>query len=353
MQNRLVERLEKNDVVLCGEGYVFELERRGYLKAGPFVPEVVLDFPDVVKQLHREYMRAGSDIVLALSYYAHRDKLKVIGREADLEEINRVGVRLARDVADEGDALVAGGLCNSWVYDPANAKETGRLVRAMYEEQVRWAVDEGVDLILAETLNHVGEAEIALELIQEAGLPSVINFFPLNEKTGDGFTFGDACKRLSDLGATVVGLNCGRGPATITSFLEDVINSVDTYVGVLPITYRTDASNPNFLTLKHEDCRCGFPIELEPFLLGRFMKWRISRCRRGNLGRASSAYVVAGRRTMSAPWLKHLDGRCLRAGIHRICRSTQYLARTRSFMITKKADLRTKLRRFTVSKSPT
>lgn len=270
MQNRLVERLEKNDVVLCGEGYVFELERRGYLKAGPFVPEVVLDFPDVVKQLHREYMRAGSDIVLALSYYAHRDKLKVIGREADLEEINRVGVRLARDVADEGDALVAGGLCNSWVYDPANAKETGRLVRAMYEEQVRWAVDEGVDLILAETLNHVGEAEIALELIQEAGLPSVINFFPLNEKTGDGFTFGDACKRLSDLGATVVGLNCGRGPATITSFLEDVINSVDTYVGVLPITYRTDASNPNFLTLKHEDCRCGFPIELEPFLLGRY-----------------------------------------------------------------------------------
>ena len=64
--------------VICAEGYVFELERRGYLQAGAFVPEVVLEHPEAVTQLHRDFVHAGSDIVEALTYYAHREKLRVI-----------------------------------------------------------------------------------------------------------------------------------------------------------------------------------------------------------------------------------------------------------------------------------
>ena len=63
--------------MICAEGYVFELERRGYLQAGAFVPEVVLEQPEVVGQLHRDLVHAGSDVVEALTYYAHRDKLRV------------------------------------------------------------------------------------------------------------------------------------------------------------------------------------------------------------------------------------------------------------------------------------
>ena len=71
--------------------------------------------------------------------------------------------------------------------------------------------------MVAETLTHFREAEIALELIQEAKLPSVISFFaPAKDKTADGVELVEACMRLSDRGATVVGLNCGRGPATMT-----------------------------------------------------------------------------------------------------------------------------------------
>ena len=62
----LVERLDE-DAVICAEGYLFELERRGYLQAGAFVPEVVLEFPEAVKQLHREFVRAGSDVIEALT----------------------------------------------------------------------------------------------------------------------------------------------------------------------------------------------------------------------------------------------------------------------------------------------
>ena len=75
----IAERLRRG-TVLGAEGYVFELERRGYIKAGPFVPEVVLDYPDAVRELHREFLRAGADVMVALTYYAHREKLRHVGR---------------------------------------------------------------------------------------------------------------------------------------------------------------------------------------------------------------------------------------------------------------------------------
>src|ERR1700726_4155024 len=139
----ILERLQQG-IVQGAEGYVFELERRGYIKAGPYVPEVVLDFPEAVIELHREFLRAGSDVMVALTYYAHREKLKDVGRENDLERMNRQAVQLANEVACEGDALVAGNICNTWAYDPKDKEASSRVVRAMYEEQLSWAVDEGV-----------------------------------------------------------------------------------------------------------------------------------------------------------------------------------------------------------------
>jgi betaine-homocysteine S-methyltransferase len=183
----ILQRLEQG-VVLAAEGYLFELERRGYLQAGPYVPEVVVDDPEAVRQLHREFLRAGSDVMLALTYYAHRDKLRTIGREGDLEGLNRQAVRLAKEVADEGDALVAGNISNTWVYDHRDPETTSETVRSMYEEQVRWATEEGVDFIVAETLDYVGEALIALEVIKDFGLPAVVNFGSVHTTTKDGCT---------------------------------------------------------------------------------------------------------------------------------------------------------------------
>ena len=60
-----MERLKRGESIIVAEGYVFEFERRGYLRAGAFVPEVVLEHPDLVKSLHREFVHAGSDVVLA------------------------------------------------------------------------------------------------------------------------------------------------------------------------------------------------------------------------------------------------------------------------------------------------
>src|SRR5688572_17541334 len=147
----LLERLEAGPVI-CAEGYLFELERRGYLQAGAYVPEVVLDHPEMVRQLHREFVHAGSDVVEAFTYYGHREKLKVIGKEDVLEPLNRQALAIAKEVADESGALLAGNLSNTNIYEPDDA-QSHALVRRAFEEQVGWALDADVDFIIAETIS--------------------------------------------------------------------------------------------------------------------------------------------------------------------------------------------------------
>ena len=101
----LLERLDEGPVI-CAEGYLFEFERRGYLQAGAFVPAVVLEHPDLVRELHRNFVHAGSDVVEAFTYYGHREKLRVIGKEALLEPLNRNALAIAAEVADESGALI-------------------------------------------------------------------------------------------------------------------------------------------------------------------------------------------------------------------------------------------------------
>src|SRR6202158_6399578 len=146
----LLARL-KRGAVICAEGYVFELERRGYLQAGAFVPEVLFDHPEVVEQLHLDFVHAGSDVTQALTYYVHREKLRVIGREKDLVPVHRAALRIAKSVARKTGTLFAGDLCNTNIYDPAD-KSSIKEGERIFDEQVGWAVEAGVDYFVAETL---------------------------------------------------------------------------------------------------------------------------------------------------------------------------------------------------------
>ncbi|TML88693.1 MAG: homocysteine S-methyltransferase family protein [Actinobacteria bacterium] len=267
--NGLRERLEQ-DVVLGAEGYLFELERRGYLKSGPYVPEVVLDFPDAVRELHREFLRAGAEVMVAFTYYGHREKLRMIGREQDLEPLNRQALRLAREVAAEGDALVAGNICNTWAYDPEAPQSSGEIVREMYREQVEWAVQEGADFIISETQDYVGEALIGVEVTRKLGLPTIVTFASTEARTIDGYEFDEACKRLEAAGADVVGLNCSRGPATMLPLIEKIRAAVACHVAAQPVPYRTTHDQPTFQTLRDDGGGRAFPIALDPFVHTRF-----------------------------------------------------------------------------------
>ena len=150
----LIKRLDQGPVI-CAEGYLFAMERRGYLSAGAYVPEVVLEHPEVVKQLHREFIRSGSDVVEAFTYYGHREKLKLIGKEHLLESLQNNALKIAKEAANEFpdlDLMVAGNVANTNIYDPED-KQSHNDCKKMFEEQIGWAKDAGVDFIIAETIS--------------------------------------------------------------------------------------------------------------------------------------------------------------------------------------------------------
>jgi betaine-homocysteine S-methyltransferase len=268
----LMERLERGPVI-CAEGYLFELERRGYLQAGGFVPEVVLEHPEMVAGLHREFVHAGSDVVEAFTYYAHREKLRLIGREELLERINREALRIAGEVAAASDALLAGNVCNTNVWTGAESREA---VRAMFEEQVAWAVEADVDFVIAETISWLGEALTATEVIKEAGLPAVVTVTAHRDPDmRDGVTPAEACRRLEAAGADVVGLNCSRGPQTMLPLLGEIREAVSVPIAALPVPYRTSEQQPSFQSLEDttaQDLPGGrpFPTALDPFTCTRY-----------------------------------------------------------------------------------
>ena len=273
----LLDRLEQGPVI-CAEGFLFELERRGYLAAGEFVPEVALEFPEALATLHKDFQHAGSDIVEAFTYNGHREKLRVIGKEELLEPLNRAALRIARAVADEKPGnLMAGNISNTNVWDPQDpARQTE--VRGMFEEMVGWAVEEGADLIIGETFYYAGEALSALEAAKASGLRVVLTIAPMaaNEMT-DGVGIVETCRRLEQGGADVVGLNCFRGPSTMMPWLRQIRAAVSCHVGALPIPYRTTRAEPTFFNLTDRNgCTCpaphgrAFPTALDPLYCNRY-----------------------------------------------------------------------------------
>lgn len=271
----LLQRLDAGPVI-CAEGYLFEFERRGYLQAGAFVPEVVLEHPELVEMLHRDFVNAGSDVVEAFTYYAHREKMKIIGRESDLERINRQALQIAKKVARETGTLFAGNLSNTSVYNPAD-RETHAAAKRMFEEQVGWAVDTGVDFMIAETLAYAGEAMLALEAIKKAGLPAVITLaIHRTDLTRDELTITTAAQRLEGAGADVIGFNCIRGPWTMLLLLDELRAAVKCHIAALPVPYRTTPAEPTFQSLTDPECACSipgdrpFPTALDPFVCNRY-----------------------------------------------------------------------------------
>src|SRR5207244_2204686 len=167
MRTGLLDRLAVGPVLGDG-GYLLELERRGYVRAGPFTPEVSITHPDALAQLHREFMQAGAEVLQALTFYASEDKLATVGLAGRVDDINRAAVEVAREVAAEGDALVAGNLSLTWAYDPADPGSADH-VRSLFDRQLEVQMDAGIDLVVAETFTWLGEALRAVERVQVGG----------------------------------------------------------------------------------------------------------------------------------------------------------------------------------------
>ena len=133
----ILTRLAEGPVLGDG-GYLLELEKRGYVQAGPFTPEVTLNHPEALVELHREFLIAGAEVLQALTFYASEEKLATVGLAGRTEEINRQAVRIARSVASEGNALVAGNLSLTCMYDPEDPASSDRVRVHWPVRRTRW-----------------------------------------------------------------------------------------------------------------------------------------------------------------------------------------------------------------------
>lgn len=263
MPGTLLERLAAG-VVLGDGGYLLELEKRGYVRAGPFTPEVVIERPEALAELHREFLGAGAEVLQALTYYASEDKLATVGLSGKVDEINRTAIRVARQVASEGDALVAGNLSNTWAYDLADKASHAR-TRELLERQVALQLEEGVDFFIGETYTWLGEALIAVECMKASGLPVMVTLaFKNKPATFEGDDAAEAARKLAAAGADVVGLNCLRNPAHTLPLMAEIRAAVSCYTGCQPAAYHTPDDAPDFTA------QTGFPTAMDPLQLTRY-----------------------------------------------------------------------------------
>ena len=225
------------------------------------------------------YQRTNS--FYTTQYHTSRISLERVGEEDKTEKINRIALKIAREVADDTSTLCAGGLSSTNLLQfPSPAEDATERVRAIFEEQVRWSKEEGVDYIIAETIWSLAEAKIAVEVIASFDLPAVVTLAVRNiEKkegvfqTHDGVAIPEACRQLAEMGATLVGVNCAQGPGTMIEVVEQICKVVPPEkVCALPIAYRTTEEEPTwwvFTDKAYPKNNPSYPNGLEPFYVTR------------------------------------------------------------------------------------
>jgi S-methylmethionine-dependent homocysteine/selenocysteine methylase len=190
-----------------------ELERRGVPSALPlWSAHALLTAPDVVREVHRDYARAGADALTANTFRTQARALAHAGLDARAGELTALAVRLAREGAHAGgreDALVLGSASPlEDCYRPERVPDDASLARE-HAAHARHLVRAGADAILVETMNSAREAEAALRAAREAGAPALVSFVCTpGARLLSGEPLADAIARVAPLAPLAVGVNC-------------------------------------------------------------------------------------------------------------------------------------------------
>lgn len=268
--------LLKDGVVIGDGGYLIELERRGYVDSGSgreqvgtgrgsgqFTPEVAIENPDALRELHREFLHAGSNVLQALTFFGTREKLSRAGYGEQTESINAAAVKLAKDVAGDR-ALVAGSVSRTQLIEREGPGALGK-ARDHIAEQIRLVADAGVDVLILETFFHLSEMTAALDAAAASRLPVVatMSFRPLVTRCSDGRTPAECAKTMADHGAAAVGANCEQDPDRMLPLLREMRAAVDIPLAAQPAAFRTTNECHSFTRLPE------FPDDLETIQISR------------------------------------------------------------------------------------
>ncbi len=233
MAEGLLERIARGAVV--GDG---AMGTRLYSK-GIFInrcfDELNLAEPELVREVHREYVEAGADFVETNTFGANVFKLEPHGLGARVAEINRAGVALARAEAGE-DVLVAGSMGPLGVPIEPLGRIAYDEARAVFRAQAEALAEGGVDFFVLETIRRLEEMREAIRAVREVSDRPVVAMMSVSDE--EHSAFGDApdkiAVRLSEWGADAVGLNCSVGPQPMLAAIERMREATDRPLAVMP-----------------------------------------------------------------------------------------------------------------------
>jgi betaine-homocysteine S-methyltransferase len=276
MQGDILKLIKERGIVIGDGGYLIELERRGYVDSGSkrekvgtgrgsgqFTPEVAIEHPEALRQLHLEFLRAGSQVLQALTFFGTREKLRRAGYGAETEEINQSAVRIAREAA-AGKALVAGSISRTQLFE-REGRGVASFVRELLAEQTRLLTEAGVDFLILETFFHLEEMLIALECARESGLPLIatMSFRPRLDQSSDGHSPAECALEMVAAGARLVGANCEQEPKRMLTVLREMRAAVDVPLAAQPAAFLATDETPCFTRLPQ------FPDEMETIQASR------------------------------------------------------------------------------------
>jgi methionine synthase / methylenetetrahydrofolate reductase (NADH) len=203
-----------------------------------------LDNPRLVGKLHAEYIAAGADCIETNTFGANRFKLSAYAREADVREINRRGVRLARDTRESAgrDVFVLGSMGPLGRYLAPLGVVTPEEALAAFAEQAEGLLEGGVDAFIVETFSDLVEIELAIRAIRGiTDLPIVAQMVFADEAvTFGGRSPAEVARALRGLGVDVLGANCSVGSSTLYEVLQQMIPEA----GGMPIAIQPNAGLP-------------------------------------------------------------------------------------------------------------
>lgn len=210
---------------------------------GVCTEEWVLAHKDVIQNLQRAYIEAGSNIIYAPTFGGNRVSLTMHGLQDRMEEINRTLVSYSREAADAADhkVYVAADITTSGKMMAPAGEMTYEAAFEMYQEQIGILKDSGVDLIVAETMINIEETLAAVDAASTVcELPIMCTMTV--DADGSIFSGGNAIEAAVSLeaaGADAVGVNCSVGPDQLVSVIRNIKENVS-----IPVIAKPNAGMP-------------------------------------------------------------------------------------------------------------
>ena len=236
----LRERLRENEVIVFDGGVGTYLYEKGVF-INTCYDELNLTNPDIVTEVHREYVTAGADVIETNTFGANRFRLAAHGLEKKAYEIAKRGAQLAKAVAGD-ETLVAGSVGPLGVQIEPLGKVSFDEAREAFREQVKGLLDGGADIIILETFVLVPELQQAIRAVKEVNPDTPIMAQVTINDDGNllsGATLESFVKAVGDSGVDTIGLNCSVGPKSMLEALETLKTLTP-----LPISVQPNAGLP-------------------------------------------------------------------------------------------------------------